>query len=644
MEKDLKQIIKNEIAPLLIGIRNDLEDNKKATQELSEEVKKKSNLEYELEVDDQYYKGKDGETPQQDIDYPSKETVLQFIKDNLPKKGKEYFTKKDIKDIMSDVFALIPSKEELKGKDGDNGQIDYSVVESLALPLIDKKYKAFKKDIEFVTKEVFKAIEDNKIPELSADKIRNKLESLKGNSRLDAKAIKGLEKYMTTFIATSSGGGGGIDLSNYVPYTGATTTLDLNNKDLNSVNTLEVKQATTNAVIIGDVSGNARGNGALDLQSNRVLVTNVASGSESVAVGVNNTASANRSNALGINNTASANYSQAFGYSNTATSDASTAVGYSNYAIGNYSSALGNSNYAEAYFSASVGSNNTASTYQGSAFGYGNTASANYSSAFGFLNHTEGVYSVALGANAQATSPSSLAIGSGTASGYYSSDLRTKATGNGSVSVGTNSGYYGTANTASGTYSQAFGVGNNASGNYSTTIGYGNAVSLDSSTAVGYGNAVYVTNSLALGVNISNNTANTIEIGASNASKIQLSSTYLRPFTDNQKTLGGITNRWTTIYGNGGLMLGYTAKTANYTLTATNYLVNCTANTFTITLPTAVAITGQIFIIKNSGTGIITLATTSSQTIDGVASGIFTLVQWDSITVTSNGANWIITN
>lgn len=31
----------------------------------------------------------------------------------------------------------------------------------------------------------------------------------------------------------------------------------------------------------------------------------------------------------------------------------------------------------------------------------------------------------------------------------------------------------------------------------------------------------------------------------------------------------------------------YVAKTANYTATATDEVINCTANTFTITLPTA---------------------------------------------------------
>jgi hypothetical protein len=221
MEKDLKQIIKNEIAPLLIGIRNDLEDNRKATLELGEEVKKKSNLEYELEVDDLDYKGQDGYNPVPDKDYPSEKTVFNFIKDNLPQKGKDYFTNKDIKDIIKEVFLLMPNKEELKGRDG---QIDYSVVESLAIPIIDKKYKAFKKDLDFVTKEVFKAIEEKKIPELTASKIRDRLESLSGNDRLSAKAIKGLEKFVGVIVGQSAGGGGFIPTLQQVTDNGSTTT------------------------------------------------------------------------------------------------------------------------------------------------------------------------------------------------------------------------------------------------------------------------------------------------------------------------------------------------------------------------------------------------------------------------------------
>lgn len=96
-----------------------------------------------------------------------------------------------------------------------------------------------------------------------------------------------------------------------------------------------------------------------------------------------------------------------------------------------------------------------------------------------------------------------------------------------------------------------------------------------------------------------------------------------------------------SFYAIGGQRLGYAAKTANYTLTATDYLINCTSGTFTATLPSAVTMgAGKTFIIKNSGTGKITIATTSSQTIDGQLYQY--LSQWDSITCASDGANWLI--
>ena len=79
----------------------------------------------------------------------------------------------------------------------------------------------------------------------------------------------------------------------------------------------------------------------------------------------------------------------------------------------------------------------------------------------------------------------------------------------------------------------------------------------------------------------------------------------------------------------------YVAKTANYTITSADEVVDCTTGTFTTTLPTAVGITGKSFTIKNSGTGVITVATTSSQTIDGVTTQSLP-VQYQAITVMSN--------
>jgi len=85
---------------------------------------------------------------------------------------------------------------------------------------------------------------------------------------------------------------------------------------------------------------------------------------------------------------------------------------------------------------------------------------------------------------------------------------------------------------------------------------------------------------------------------------------------------------------------GYTAQTANYTILLTDCIVNCTANSFTVTFPTAVGIAGRMFVVKNRGAGIITLAGNGGQTFDGVASP--TIATNVSLTLMSDGANWII--
>jgi len=90
----------------------------------------------------------------------------------------------------------------------------------------------------------------------------------------------------------------------------------------------------------------------------------------------------------------------------------------------------------------------------------------------------------------------------------------------------------------------------------------------------------------------------------------------------------------------GGIAFPYVAKSSTYSIGINDYFVDCTSNTFTATLPTAVGIFGKIYIVKNSGSGTITVNTTSSQTIDGSATK--NLLQYQSIQVQSNGSNWVI--
>ena len=81
------------------------------------------------------------------------------------------------------------------------------------------------------------------------------------------------------------------------------------------------------AFVGGDFTGNARGANALDIQSSRSAVTQVASGANSSAIGYRNTASGAASSAIGYDNTASGAASSAIGYDNTASGERSLAIG-----------------------------------------------------------------------------------------------------------------------------------------------------------------------------------------------------------------------------------------------------------------------------------------------------------------------------
>lgn len=86
--------------------------------------------------------------------------------------------------------------------------------------------------------------------------------------------------------------------------------------------------------------------------------------------------------------------------------------------------------------------------------------------------------------------------------------------------------------------------------------------------------------------------------------------------------------------------LGYTAKTATYSSTSSDAIIEATSGTFTITLETAVSATGRIKSVVNSGAGIVTVACSGGQTIGGSVTQVLTSGQ--SIVAASNGTNWII--
>jgi hypothetical protein len=94
-----------------------------------------------------------------------------------------------------------------------------------------------------------------------------------------------------------------------------------------------------------------------------------------------------------------------------------------------------------------------------------------------------------------------------------------------------------------------------------------------------------------------------------------------------------------------GIRQALTTKTAAYTLTTLDYTVlgNATTASFSLTLPTSVGATGQVYIIKkvDSTANTVTITTTSSQTIDGSSSKVLSY-QYDGFQLQSDGANWMI--
>jgi hypothetical protein len=90
-----------------------------------------------------------------------------------------------------------------------------------------------------------------------------------------------------------------------------------------------------------------------------------------------------------------------------------------------------------------------------------------------------------------------------------------------------------------------------------------------------------------------------------------------------------------------GRSVNVVSTNTNAGSTASTDYVYLVSGTTTITLPTTVGNTNR-YTIKRSGTGVVSIATTSSQTIDGSSSPININVQYVSIDLISNGTNWEI--
>jgi hypothetical protein len=293
-------------------------------------------------------------------------------------------------------------------------------------------------------------------------------------------------------------------------FTGTTTATVLNATSQLAINGVGILTRTADGAIIGgDLTGDTRGEDALDIQSLRFSSTQVANGYQSTAIGVGNIASATSSLALGYNNSAIAQDGSAFGNFNTA--------GYT------YASAFGFSNIAEGGEEAlAFGAENSAIGTSTSAFGVGNYVESERSAAFGKDNSITGV-----------------GVADATAIGTANTITADKALA------------FGYTNTVSGTEASAFGQGNEASGDYSTAIGYLTVADSDYSSAFGWGNEARAVGASVFGGGgnagdfLVNSVANSTLIGPTSTSTIHILSTgevrlpYLTSTSTNTSTFGG---------------------------------------------------------------------------------------------------------
>jgi len=90
----------------------------------------------------------------------------------------------------------------------------------------------------------------------------------------------------------------------------------------------------------------------------------------------------------------------------------------------------------------------------------------------------------------------------------------------------------------------------------------------------------------------------------------------------------------------GGVIFPLTGISNTYTIQSTDNTIECVSGTFTVTLPTAIGVKGKQYVVKNIGSGTITVSTTSSQTIDG--NNTISLTQNESIVVVSDDSDWKI--
>jgi hypothetical protein len=293
----------------------------------------------------------------------------------------------------------------------------------------------------------------------------------------------------------------------------------------------------------------------------------------------------------------------------------------------------------------------------------GTSASSNNTSVGvdALLNITSSQNNVALGKDA------GKAITSGDANTAIGSEaLLSNNTGYRNVSIGpvnmlsNTSGYE---NMSIGTLGMAFNttgyknVSIGSSGLYENTTGYSNiGFGFEAGRRVSGGGAnqtsntsIYIgedtrssangnTNEMVFGHTAIGQGSNTVTLGNSSITKTFLrGNTMVNTTTDNNVDKLQVNGSISGI----GFKQAYVTKTGTYTATTDDYVIDCTSGTFTVNLPALLGRTGMVLIIKNSGTGTITVDPNGAAVIDGAATYSLA-VQYATIQIISDGTDWKI--
>lgn len=208
----------------------------------------------------------------------------------------------------------------------------------------------------------------------------------------------------------------------------------------------------------------------------------------------------------------------------------------------------------------------------------------------------------------------------------------------------------GSSNTAVGFGNITDGAGSSGNVYMGYLTGSSNASGVSQSIAIGFKTNVGTDNTIAIGRNISNGTAGSAMIGNTPNTGDEMN------VTAASVTVSALPSGQCVQTGTGGLLsvtgaacaggnLGLSEVSGNFTFgsTSTVVLADASGASLTVTLPTAVGVTGKVFTVKrtNSGANTVTVGTTGGQTIDGATTQIYT-VQYTSLDFISNGTNWSI--